>query len=68
MKVRVNGQDRDVPEGLTLKELLVFLGQDSERGGVAVAVNLDLVPLQEQGERPISEGDRVDVVTAVGGG
>jgi sulfur carrier protein len=68
MRIELNGQSREVDDGLTLADLLTELGHDVQRGGVAVALNLDVIPRRELPERPLAEGDRVDVVTAVGGG
>ena len=68
MNVTVNGQERDVPDGSTLGALLETLQRDTQRGPLAVAVNLDVIPRENHGEHSLQEGDRVDLVTAVGGG
>jgi len=68
MRIDLNGEDRQVDPGLTLAQLLAELGHDVEQGGIAVALNLDVIPRRELGERTLADGDRVDVVTAVGGG
>jgi len=68
MTLRINVKEREVREGMVLTELLRSLGKDFEGQAVAVAVNLDIVPRDQQAARLLKEGDRVDVVTAVGGG
>jgi thiamine biosynthesis protein ThiS len=68
VKLRINGEDRQVDAGIYLADLLRSLGQDPEGQPVAVAVNLEVVPRDEQSARLLKEGDRVDLVTAVGGG
>lgn len=66
MKITINGENREVDDGSTVADLLRELGRDGP--GVAVALNLDVLPRERRAERPLSEGDRVDLVTAVGGG
>jgi thiamine biosynthesis protein ThiS len=68
MTMKVNGEDREVPTGMLLSELLRSLGERFEGRSVAVAVNLDIVPREQHAEHVLKQGDRVDVVTAVGGG
>jgi len=67
MQLMVNGENRDVPEGWSLEQLLIELKVPA-RKGVAVAINLEVVPQAERSSTQLHEGDRVDVVTAVGGG
>ena len=66
--LKVNGEDREVPAEMLLNELLQSLGERFEGRSVAVAVNLDIVPREQHAEHVLKQGDRVDVVTAVGGG
>jgi len=66
MTIRVNGTDRDVPEATTVRDLLGMLGLPP--GPVAVEVNRDVVPRARHGEHVLADGDRVEVVTLVGGG
>lgn len=64
--VRINGEERELPEALDLRALVVHLGWRPE--AVAVAVNGEVVPRARLGERTVSAGDRVEVIRAVGGG
>lgn len=66
MKVLVNGVARELPEGATVRTLLVELGL----GATAVAVerNRALVPRAEHATTVLAEGDRLELVTLVGGG
>lgn len=66
MEIVVNGQPRQVGEGTTIAGLLAQLGVANKF--VAVEVNLDLVPRERHGTRRLAPGDRVEVVTLVGGG
>lgn len=65
MKLRVNGHEED-HDVRTVQELLEALGIDVD--GVAVAVNRSVVPRTQLPQHPLSEGDEVEVVRAVGGG
>jgi len=67
MQVTVNGEQLEVPDGSSVEALLRQLDVP-EPQGVAVAVNLDVIPRAERTTRALCDGDRVDVVTAVGGG
>lgn len=66
MTVFVNGVQRDVPPGLTVGGLLELLGL--RREGVAVERNLEIIRRGDWDLVPVLEGDRFEVVQAVGGG
>lgn len=66
MQVTINGRGEDFPGGLTVAELLRRLAVEPIR--VAVEINHDLVPRATFAETFINEGDRIEVVTFVGGG
>lgn len=66
LTVLVNGERRELPRGATVADLVELLGLRADQ--VAVEVNRALVPRDERGQRPLAEGDRVELVTFVGGG
>lgn len=66
MHIRYNGEDRTVPEAVTVLQLLEQQGIAGRR--VAVEVNGEIVPRSRHGEHRLGDGDRVEVVFAVGGG
>ncbi len=66
MEIIVNDQRRAVQDALTVAALLEELGIESRH--VAVEVNLQLVPRAMHAERQLHSGDRLEVVTLVGGG
>jgi sulfur carrier protein len=66
MQIEVNGQRREVAEGATIATLLGEL--DVKQPQVAVEVNLEVVPRARHSETPLHDGDRLEVVTLVGGG
>ncbi|MFO0714673.1 MAG: sulfur carrier protein ThiS [Sandaracinus sp.] len=66
LQVEVNGEHRQVPEGTTVKELLVTLGLGDTL--VAVERNEVVVPRAEHASTRLGAGDRLEVVHFVGGG
>jgi len=66
MEIIVNGQARQTADVITVADLLREL-QLSDKP-VAVEVNLALVPRQKHAEHRLAAGDRLEIVTLVGGG
>jgi sulfur carrier protein len=66
MRLTVNGAVREVPDGLTVRDLVVHLGLDG--GPVAVEKNLEVVPRAEHPNALLRDGDVVEIVHFVGGG
>ena len=62
----VNGKERTAAEPLVLGELLEELGFANAR--VAVELNLEVVPRDRHAETTIKDGDRLEIVSFVGGG
>jgi sulfur carrier protein len=63
----VNGEPRE-RAGATIAELLSDLGVEDRGRGVAVAVDGEVVPRAEWGDRRINEGERVEALSAMQGG
>ncbi|TWU27456.1 sulfur carrier protein ThiS [Bythopirellula polymerisocia] len=66
MQLSVNGRERELPEGTTIAQLIEELALDPR--SLAVECNLELVPRAQHAQTQLKEGDRVEVVTLVGGG
>lgn len=66
MEIIVNDQPRRVAEGLSVARLLDELNLTGKH--VAVEVNLQLVPRAQHAEHRLADGDRLEIVTLVGGG
>jgi sulfur carrier protein len=66
MQVTVNGEVREVPQGLTVRGLVVLLGLGD--GPVAVERNRDVVPRAVHHTTGLEEGDVLEIVHFVGGG
>jgi len=66
MRVTLNGEEEQLPEGLTAAELVERVGLADQR--IALEVNREIVPRSEYETTRLSEGDRVEIVRAIGGG
>ena len=66
MKILINGETREVSAAATIADLLRKEGLAERR--VAVEVNGDIVPRAAHTEHALGEGDRVEIVHALGGG
>jgi len=65
MLIKVNGQDKDVPEGTSILSLLDAFKLTPDK--VAVELNRRLVKTALYGNA-LKSGDQVEIVTFVGGG
>ena len=66
MRIQLNGQSRDLEQPTTVADLVRAIGLDGSP--CAVEVNARLVRRAERAATTLSDGDRVEVVTLVGGG
>ncbi len=66
MKLSVNGNPVELPDGSTVTGLLAHLAIDAAR--VAIERNEEVVPRRTWAEARLHEGDQVEIVTFVGGG
>ncbi len=66
MNVIVNGTQRAVEPDATVGDLVA--GFNLQPKFVAVEVNCDLVPRRNYQQTRLNEGDRIEIVTLVGGG
>lgn len=66
MNVFVNGETQAIADGSVLQNLLEQLHLAGKR--LAVEVNLEIVPRSEYANCRLNEGDRIEIVHAIGGG
>ena len=64
--ISVNGQERELPGGATIAELVSELAPEARM--VAVEKNGEIVPRQRWTETSIADGDRIELVRFVQGG
>jgi sulfur carrier protein len=65
MRITVNGNATEVPDGTSVTALIAHLGLN---GPVAVERNRDVVPRAEHPTTTLAEGDQIEIVHFVGGG
>ena len=65
MNVKVNGEDRELPDGETLRALVERHNLKPEK--VAIELNRRLARADKY-DLPLKDGDEVEIVTFVGGG
>ncbi|WP_306367629.1 sulfur carrier protein ThiS [Nocardiopsis sp. CC223A] len=71
MELIVNGDPRRAADTVTVEEIvrdLTAAGRGTIPGGIAVAVNDEVVRRAAWADTRLGAGDRVDVLTAVQGG
>jgi thiazole synthase len=66
VSIRVNGEHRRVPAGISIADLALELGLEPAK--VAVERNLEVVPRSTLADVKVEDADEYEIVTFVGGG
>ncbi len=66
MKVKINGDPQEIPDGLNVVALIEHLGMAGNR--VAIERNLGILPRSQWAETQIQPNDSFEIVHFVGGG
>ena len=66
MEILINGENREVPSPINVRELLRLLELKEDR--VAVELNREIVRREKWAQIPRREQDRLEIVQFVGGG
>ncbi|ART62942.1 sulfur carrier protein ThiS [Kushneria marisflavi] len=66
MQLYINGETRRVDQASSVADLIVMLSLTGRR--IAVEVNESIVPRTRHATTTLNEGDRVEIVHAIGGG
>lgn len=66
IRVRINGKDREIDDGLSVRALLESL--DLKPGMVVVELNREILERDSYPTTTVSEGDTLELVHFVGGG
>ena len=66
MNITLNGQPRSLSGPQTVLALIRELGYENKR--IAVERNGDIVPRSQHESTQLADGDRLEIVVAVGGG
>ena len=66
MRITVNGQTQDIAPALTVAGLIEHLALSGKR--IAIERNGEVVPKSLHASTSLSEGDKLEIIVAVGGG
>jgi sulfur carrier protein len=66
MRIRINGEPTDMPDGLTVAGLIEQLRMTGQR--LALELNGEVVPRSRWPETLLADGDQTEIVRAIGGG
>ena len=66
VKIRINGEEREIAEGLTVAQLLENLQIGA--GRVVVELNRDIISREAHVATALKDGDSLEIVQFVGGG
>lgn len=66
MQIHVNGEARDLAAGSTVADLLAAQALTGKR--IAVERNGEIVPRSQHAACLLADGDRLEIVHAIGGG
>ncbi|WP_298013642.1 sulfur carrier protein ThiS [uncultured Castellaniella sp.] len=66
LTIHLNGHETHLDQVRTVQDLIVHLGYQGKR--IAVERNGDIVPRSQHGQTALADGDRLEIVVAVGGG
>ncbi|VAX01691.1 Sulfur carrier protein ThiS [hydrothermal vent metagenome] len=66
MNIMVNGKTKNVKSNYTAQQLLSDMGFAGKR--VAVELNMEIVPRSNYAQTFIADGDKIEIVRAIGGG
>lgn len=66
MQIILNGDSRELNDKSSLLQLIDSLNLAGKR--LAIEVNHEIIPKSEHAEYTLKDGDRVEIVHAIGGG
>ena len=66
MRLLLNGEERDIAGIASIADLVAALGLDARK--VAVERNLEIAPRSTYADTRLVDGDRIEIVTFIGGG
>lgn len=66
MKIVLNGEEKEVPEGVNLRKMLEHFSLPTQR--VAIELNREVVRRQQWDSIVVTDDDKIEVIHFVGGG
>jgi sulfur carrier protein len=68
VRVKLNGRDALLKDGTTVRAVVEAQTRTDRRTGIAVAINGEVVSRSRWDDTELANGDRVEVLGAIGGG
>jgi sulfur carrier protein len=68
MRILVNGEQRELPDGATVARVVAASGADPSARGLAVAVDAEVVPRSAWESTALADGQRIEILQAIQGG
>lgn len=68
MKIRVNGEAKEVRLNINVHDLLITLDLNPTQAGIAVAVDREVIPKTKWQATELCENSEVEIIRAVQGG
>lgn len=62
----INGEEKDLKEGITVIEMLETLGLNKDK--VVVEINLDIISKDKYSQMALNKKDKIEIVGFIGGG
>jgi len=66
MNITINGEQRTLDDGITIEQLISLLDLENKR--LAIELNQEIIPRSEHAGYTLKQGDKVEIVQAIGGG
>ena len=66
MKIIINGIEKNYTYSLTIETLLIELGHANKK--IAIEVNEEIIPRSELRNKLVVDGDKIEIIEAIGGG
>ena len=68
MTLTVNGKEKEYSGKLHLRNLVEDLKLETDRNGIAVCLNMQVIPKEEWDSAELKDGDKIEIVIAAPGG
>ena len=68
MKLQIGGEATEIKPVASIQELLLSIGVDVEKKGIAIAKNGTVVPKKSWENEQVNDGDAIEIVRASQGG
>ena len=66
MIIFLNGKEKEYSCSLTMEALLVELGHSNKK--IAVEINEEIIPRSQLKNKLVVDGDKIEIISAIGGG